>query len=170
MAKKKTSKKATKKKRGRTKGDKNSVQHPATKLTKKIIDEMCAIVAKGNFRQVACQRMGITPGTYRTWTQAGRKQLREFEQGERTYLSMQAQLVIKLDEAEGYIHGQMVEDILNHGSIQARQWYLERRFNKLYTKNPNAHTDDETGETVTIDPIAVLAARLKELKDNDGGS
>lgn len=167
MAKKTSKKKATKKKPGRPKGRKNSKTRIDTKLTEKIIQDLYDIVRRGNFRYVACQRLGITRGTYTNWTQTGRKQLREFEKGERTYLSLPAKLVLKLDEAEGYVHGEMVEDILEQGSIQARQWFLERRFNKLYSRNPNAHTDDETGEEVTIDPIALLAERLKELKNNE---
>lgn len=142
-------------------------QHPTCKLSQKIIDEMCAIVRKGNFRTVARQRLGISTSTYDDWVQSGKRQIREVERGERKNLLLQGKLVLALDEAEGIVHGQMVEDILEHGSIQARQWYLVRRFNKLYSLNPNAHIDDETGRTEKADSGAALLERLLTAKGEE---
>ena len=117
---------------------------------------------------VARQRLGVSVSTYDKWIKSGRKQIREVESGKRKSLLLQGKLLIALDEAEGFVHGQMVEDILEKGSIQARQWYLERRFNKLYSRNPAAHLDDETGKEVKIDATALLAEKLKVLLGHDG--
>jgi len=141
-------------------------QSPACKLTQKILDDFCEIVRQGNFRYVACQRLGISVSMYKNWMESGRRQIRDMEAGERPNLLLQGKLLIGLNEAEGFVHGEMVEDILQSGSISARQWYLERRFNKLYSTNPNAHTDDESGETV--DAVELLRDRLKTiLKGSD---
>jgi len=148
---------------GRPKGSLGKTQHPTCKLSTKIIEDFVAIVEKGNFRSVARQRLGISVSTYDKWISTGRKQIRDFESGRRKHLLLQGKFVLALDEAEGRVHGQMVEDILDKGSIQARQWYLERRFNKLYSRNPAAHIDDETGKEVQVDAAALLAERLKAL-------
>lgn len=152
-----------KQKRGKKKGTLSNKQHPSCKLTAQVIKEFAAEVERGNFRQVARQRLGIPVWTYNSWIAAGKKQLTEYTQGKRKKLLLQGQFVLALDRAEGYVHGQMVEDILEHGSIQARQWYLERRFNKLYSRNPNAHVDDETGEEHKVDGATVLAEKLAQL-------
>lgn len=145
---------------GRPKGSLSEKQHPSCKLTAKLVEDICAVVRKGNFRYVALQRLGISRHTYDQWMTVGRKQIRDYEAGRRRNILMQGKLVLALDEAEGVVHGQMVEDILEHGSIQARQWFLERRFNKLYSRNPNAHIDDESGKEEKVDHAALLLERL----------
>ena len=41
-----------------------------------------------------------------------------------------------------------------------------RRYNKLYSKNPNAHVDDETGEESKVDALEILAEKLRTLLDS----
>lgn len=159
-AKKKGAKKTTKKGTPKKKRDANS---PTCKLSQKLIDEMVAIVEKGNFRTVACQRLGISPNTYRGWQQAGQKQLREVESGIRKEPLLQGKLIIALDRAEGYVHGRMVENVLENGTVRDQQWFLERRFNKLYSRNPNAHRDDETGEDHKLDARQELAEKIQRI-------
>jgi hypothetical protein len=143
------------------------VQAPTCKLTEELIAKMAEIVRKGNFRMVALQRLGISKNTYSKWMEVGRKQIRDVEQGRRKAVLLQGKLVIALDDAEGFVHGRMIEDILKSDNVAARQWYLERRFNKLYSRNPAAHLDDETGETVKIDASALLAEKLAQLVGGD---
>ena len=162
-SKKVTKKKVTKKKTTRKKRGPSLKQNPRCTLTQKIIDDFAAIVEKGNFRTTARQRLGISVFVYDRWIQAGHKQIRDHETGKRPNILLQGKLVKALDAAEGYVHGKMIEDILDSGSIQARQWYLEKRFNKLYSKNPNAHLDDESGQTITTDINEVLAEKLATL-------
>jgi len=46
-------------------------------------------------------------------------------------------------------------------------WFLERRWNKLYSRNPNAVIDDETGETIKRDMVAQLAEKLAQFVEDD---
>ena len=154
-------------KRGRKPGVVNQRQSPTCSLTQAIIDEFTRIVKRGNFRQVARQRLGISVATYDRWISAGKKQIREVEQGKRKQILLQGKFVIAMDAAEGFVHGKMVEDILESGSIQARQWYLERRFNKMYSRSPAAHTDDETGKDIKIDAGELLLDKLKTVLGHD---
>lgn len=157
-----TQKPARKNKGGRPKGSLGKKQHPLCKLTEGVLKQFVEEVRRGNFRTVARQRLGISQSTYDQWMRTGRKQIREYHQGKRSKLLLQGRLVIELDRAEGYIHGQMVQDILEQGSIHARMWYLERRFRKLY--NPHAiATDDETGKEIEVDASSLLADKLKAL-------
>jgi hypothetical protein len=37
----------------------------------------------------------------------------------------------------------------------------------MYTKNPNAKIDDESGETIKIDAASLLAEKLSQLLEED---
>ena len=154
-------------KRGRTLGAVNKRQSPRCILTQKTIDEFAKIVGRGNFRQTARQRLGISVATYDEWIRAGKKQIRDVEKGKRKQILLQGRLCLALDSAEGFVHGKMVEDILESESIPARQWYLERRFSKQYSRNPNAHIDDETGQELKIDAAELLLDKLKTVLGHD---
>lgn len=138
-------------------------------LTDAIVEKACAIVAAGNFRYVAAQRLGVPKGTWQGWLTRGRKELAEYAEGkrERKKLTVKAKLVTELEKAEGECHSRLLQDVLDSNSIQAKQWFLERRYNKLYSTNPNAHIDDETGETETFDAAAILAEKLRQFMGPD---
>ncbi len=63
-------------------------------------------------------------------------------------------------------HQLLLQDVIGSDSVQAKQWFLERRYNKLYSKNPNAHVDDETGEESKVDALEILAEKLRTLLDS----
>jgi len=142
---------------------KRGVDSPTCKLTPKILKDLCDIVRKGTFRYVACQQLGITVVQYGNWMKVGRQQIADFAAGKIPAIAIQGEMVIELDKAEGFVHGKIVQNILESNSIPAMQWYLEKRFNKLYTSNPNVIKDDESGEDVHIDGAAILAERLATL-------
>ena len=127
------------------------------------IKKICRIVEAGNFRYVACQRLGISLNTFSNWIQNGKKDLREFEAGRRDYITTRVLLIEELEKAEGKCHSRLLHDIVSSDNLTAKMWFLERRWNKLYNKNPNAKIDDETGETIKIDATAILADRLSQL-------
>jgi len=124
---------------------------------------MTEIVARGNLRQTACQRLGISKNTYSKWMEAGNRQLRDHEHGRRKTLLLQAKLVVSLREAEARVKEQITENILEGKNLQAQMWFLERRFSKEFSRNPAAHVDDETGEEVRVDAAQLLADRLAQL-------
>lgn len=143
-----------------------TTDNPKCKLTQEIIDDFVKIVAAGNFRQTACRALGIAQWTYDSWMQAGKKQLREVTEGIRDKPLIQGRFVQALNQAEAESHIEILRDVRTSNDIRAKIWYLERRFNKQYSRNPNAHIDDETGKEIEIDPGAAILERLVDaLKD-----
>ena len=128
-------------------------------LTQELVDQLAEIVGKGNFRYVARGRCGIPEKTFENWLSRGRKELRELQAGRRKSVTLKADLVMALDKAENEIHSQIIEDVLASDNLKIKVEYLYRRYGKLYSKNPNAH-DDDTGETVSVDPLELLAEKL----------
>ena len=114
-----------------------------------LVKKLSKIVEAGNFRYVAIRK--------------GKKELRDFESGRRDWVSTRAILVEELEKAEGKCHARILQDIVSSDNLNAKMWFLERRYNKMYTKNPNAKIDDESGETIKIDAASLLAEKLSQL-------
>jgi hypothetical protein len=164
-AKKPAAKKKAIKKKAAPKKKATQMESLNLSLTDDLVREACKIVEAGNFRKVAAQRLGVPMSTWNSWLQRGKKELREFSSGKRTSVTVKASFVRELDKAEGRCHARLLQDVISSDSIQAKQWFLERRYNKLYSKNPNAHIDDETGEESKVDALEILADKLRTLMD-----
>lgn len=134
-------------------------------LTDDLVREACRIVEAGNFRYVAAQRLGVPASTWNSWLHRGKKELREFASGKRDHVTVKATLVRELDKAEARCHQRLLQDVVESDSVQAKQWFLERRYNKLYSRNPNARIDDETGEETKVDALEILADKLRTLME-----
>ena len=124
------------------------------KLTRETIHQAAKIVADGNFRKHAFAAMGVPYHRWHTWIKEGRKELREHFEGKREAkeCTLYSDLVLALEKAEGKCAVGMLHDVTKakneHGNpdVRAREWFLERRYNKLYTRNPNARVDGEESE------------------------
>jgi hypothetical protein len=132
-------------------------------LTEDLVKKACAIVEAGNFRTIAFQRLGISKNTWASWIQRGKKEIREFDAGKRDKLTVKATLVRELDAAEARCHQRLLQDVVDSEDPRVKTWFLERRYGKLYSRNPNAHVDDETGTEVKLDANQVLAEKLGQL-------
>ena len=132
-----------------------------------LVKKLSKIVEAGNFRYVAIQRLGISQNTFADWIRKGKKELRDFEAGRRDWVSTRAILVEELEKAEGKCHARILQDIVSSDNLNAKMWFLERRYNKMYTKNPNAKIDDESGETIKIDAASLLAEKLSQLMEEE---
>lgn len=141
-------------------GKVHETQDARLTLTQEIIDDLAAIVRKGNFRYVARGKLGIPRGTFESWISSGKREHREVQIGKRKNVTLKMRLVTALDIAENDVHAKIIEDVLESDNLKLKMDYLYRRYGKLYAKNPNAH-DDETGETVKIDPLELLADKLR---------
>ncbi len=168
MAKKKTKTKAKAKDPSRAQADpgRKAITKPL-KLTQEIIDQAASIVRMGNFRYVARGRLGISEGTWKTWLSYGRRDLRESENGE-SEMSLQAKFVVALDRAENEALSEIIRDVMLLGSdpasVKIKLEYAYRRHGKLFSRTANG-IDDETGETVRVDPLELLAEKLKPFID-----
>ncbi len=131
-------------------------------LTEEMIGKMAEIVGKGNFRHIAAARLGVPPNTLFSWVFRGKKYLKK---GNRD--AIQARLVLALDEAEAECHIELLEDIREKGDPNLMFKFLKARYNKLYTANPNAHVDDETGGESRVSMLDVLRDRLSTFLEKD---
>jgi len=134
-------------------------------LTEEVIEQLCSIVANGNFRYIARQDVGIPEDTFRAWVKAGRKEIRDYFAGKAEAVTLRAVLVQRLEQVESKVHQDIIRDVLLSENVNAKIWYLERRWNKLYSKNPNTQIDDESGEEIKVDPLELLRDKLKGLLD-----
>jgi len=130
-------------------------------LTDRVIEEAAAIVGAGNFRYVAFQRLGIPVATFQAWIRKGLKARREGVD------NIQAKLVRALDMAEGECHAQLLQDVLSADDPRLKMDFLRARYNKLYSNNPNAHLDDETGEMIKREAAEILAEKLSRFLDGN---
>ncbi len=132
-------------------------------LTEELIEALADIVRAGNFRYIASQRMGVPITTFRQWLVRGRK---ERAAGKET---LQVKLLIALDKAEAECHQTLLQDVLSAegpGAERLKMDFLKARYNKLYSKNPNAHLDDGTMEETKVDALELIADRLRTLMED----
>lgn len=132
-------------------------------LTPEMVKKVCAIVARGNFRYVAFQEVGVQRSTWAAWVTKGRKELREFAEGKRDKLTIKATLVVELDRAEAKAHTRILKDVVESDDPRLKMDFLKARYNKLYSRNPNAHVDDEDGTETQVDALELLADKLRSL-------
>lgn len=135
-------------------------------LTSDKIDRIVEIVERGNFRYVVQQRLGISPRTFSSWVERGKKERLKVEDGEQDP-TVFTELVTRLEEAEAKVHQRLLQDVIEAEDPKCKMWFLERRWNKLYSRNPNAVIDDETGETIKRDMVAQLAEKLAQFVEDD---
>ena len=79
-------------------------QHINLSLTEDIIREACEIVGAGNFRYVAAGRLGIPLKTWNSWVKRGKNELEDYRSGNREELTLKAQFVTELEQAEARCH------------------------------------------------------------------
>lgn len=165
-------------KAGRPKGKTNSPKAAdkayTNRLTRELIHEFCGIVAQGNFRKTACQRLGIPLHIYAKWIQQGRESLDHWNSGAAgqlgrspTAVSLPMEFVLRLDEAEGRMHSNILMDVLQSNSVGAKMWFLERRFRQQYMQDNAKKFDDESGREISVtteeDANDVLLEKLQIL-------
>ena len=129
------------------------------------IDKIAAILDRGNFRYVVQQRLGISPRTFGSWVEKGKRDRLRREAGE-LQDSIYCRFIDRVEDAEAKAHQRLLQDVIEADDPKCKMWFLERRWNKLYSKNPNAVIDDETGETIKRDMVAQLAEKLAQFVED----
>ena len=147
-------------------------KHTTPPITREIVEAAGMLVRSGNFRYVARQSLGLPGNIWENWILRGNREIDNYCAGKRQTVTLYGLFVVELDHAEADVHAKIVRDIMAPDTpINAKLWYLERRYNKLYSRNPNAHIDDESGKTIEIDVEQVLIERLQALiGGGDGGA
>lgn len=131
-------------------------------LTPELVEMLALEVARGNFRRVAAQRCGVATSTLYAWCSRGQKEIRDHLAGTRDALGLCGALVQAIEAAEGHVHGNIIQNILESDDLVSKRWFLEKRFAKQYT-NGGLARDDETDETSKIEGAVVLTEKLRQL-------
>jgi len=137
-------------------------------LTIEIVDDFTAKIRRGNFRYLAAQSIGFDHRQIYRWLKIGqnydedhpdsRPDREAFDQADHEYKCWH--LYVETIKAEGLMHDQAMMDILMSDNAAIKMRFLERRFNRLYSNNPNAWVDDSDGSVTKIDGSTVLAERI----------
>lgn len=123
-----------------------------------LIDEVCQSTDRGNFRYVAFHRAGVSQRLWRYWVERGRKSRRKREDGRlKGKQSLEEHLLERLEQSEGEMHAECIEDVLDSDDARLKMEFLKLRFNKVYN---GKQYDDETGEETKVDAKALLLERL----------
>ena len=133
-----------------------------TKLTKELCDEICELVAKGNYIERVCNAVGITSSTYNMWKKRGKK-------GEEPYASFYER--VTQSEAKGEIkHFGIIDDLAESGNWLCSAWILERKYPQRYGKreNLNLNTDkDFKIEIASVESPHLMGYEEKKLLEKD---
>jgi len=141
---------------------------PKTFLTDELVIDFCRIVAAGNFRYTAAQRLGIPYHTIKSWMARAKKETEAFREGDEP--SVFVHLYMTVQAAEAHLQQALVQDVAVNGDLKSKIWFLEHRWNKLFSKNPNVILDDDEMEVQRVDPVALLGDKLREIMAlKDGG-
>lgn len=133
---------------------------PKTFLTDELVIDFCRIVAAGNYRYTAAQRLGIPYHTIKGWMARAKKETEAYREGDEPSVFVHLYMTVQASEANMKIA--LVQDVAT-GSNDDKRWFLERRWNKEFTKNASVVLDDEEMEIQRVDPVALLADKLREL-------
>jgi transposase len=141
-----------------------------SKLTRDLIDRVCDVVARGNFRKTAFAMHGVPLNTWKHWVTVGRciaagQKVPGTSKPSEEHMELCAELSHRLDYVEANVEVEAVADILaqSKSDWKAAAWYLERRHNKKFSRNPVAHWDDEEAMEIKIDAKELLRDRLERL-------
>lgn len=134
---------------------------PSSELTDELIRDACAIIRDGNFRTIAFARLGIPTYTWSSWVKRGNHELKDVAAGRKkeSDLTLKAKMCLELNAAEAECHEELLLDVLSNGSPELKMKFLQRRYGKLYSNNPNA-IEDESGEEVQRSAVDILAEKL----------
>lgn len=98
-------------------------------LTKPIRDEICSLVAQGNFLLSACRQVGVAPALVKKWLTFG-----ELRPG-----SIFEDFLLDLQAAEAYAEDQALQRIQEAGKDTkywaAAAWFLERKYPERWGNN-----------------------------------
>lgn len=101
-----------------------------TILTKDLIERICKSIREGNYKNVACQAVGIGESTFYSWLAKG--------EANKAGLYVEFVEAIKKAEAEAeQAHVGVIKDAANSGTWQASAWYLERKHPERWAKRDN---------------------------------
>lgn len=134
-------------------------------LNKELIENFYLCIRKGNYKQTACKKLGITEGAFFKWWKIGKDCTKRLEKGETLtdYEEHCVLLVKKCNQALGEATEQMVCDIVRCEDPKVKLQFLKYTQPKLFSGQ--YVVDEDTGETQERDPLSIMEERLSQLVD-----
>lgn len=145
--------------------DRKPVGRGAVRLTEELVHEFAEQIRRGNFMFVAASRLGFTKSQIYNWRNRGAKEIEQLEQGKIETVTLCAVFTAEADRASGDLHDRLIVDVLSCDDPKVKLEFLKRRWAKIYSANPNASEDPDTGETSDIDVAGMIAEKLAALRD-----
>ena len=100
-----------------------------TKLTKEIIEKVCAAIYAGNYAKIAAQLSGISESTYYAW-------LAEAEKEDCDPLFLEFSESIERAEAAAEVEAvALIRQSAKNGNAKDAQWLLERKHGERWGRN-----------------------------------
>lgn len=114
------------------------------KLTKKLIEELCTYLARGNYIDVSIRAVGASPESFYKWMRKGKEK----------EVGLEWELVQEVEKAQSIAEKNMVEEI-----TKAAEGITTTKIKKLYDANGNVV--EETQETTVKKDWRAAAWRLE---------
>lgn len=140
-----------------------------SKLTRKLIEQVCATIRKGNYRQTAFGAHNVLRRTAYEWIRTGNDLLDGKIPEDRitAHQRLCAELAQELEKAEAEAQSNIIADVLAPGtSPEVKLKFLSRRWNREFNNNPNAYRDvgtEDPANAMNVDARETLEALLKNL-------
>lgn len=140
------------------------------KLTEAIITAMCEIVKIGNFRKVAAASVGMPTRSMYTCLKRGQEENEKILAGDQdAKATIDGDFAIRFAQAEAEAESTMVKSITSCDNPAIQLAFLRCRHGVRYNNNPNAHLDDETGNSERKDLMSSVLERLACFIPKDDG-
>ena len=130
----------------------------------KMLEKIVEIIRGGNFKYVAAQCCGIHRNTLTHWMDKGKEHVRMIEEGVEGGDTLFAELALRVEEAEGEAHAEILGRVLTYdgpGAAAVQLKFLTHRHQKLY-QNSSTRIDDDTGKEEKTDAAALLTEALRQ--------
>jgi hypothetical protein len=136
-------------------------------LTEDIIKNAARLARYGNFKQDIRASLKIPKGTWTSWMQRGKKELKEQSAGLRDKVSLKAKLVLELEAAETEAKNGIFKEIIESDDLDLKFKFITKRFARQFN-DISTYIDDETGEEKETNTSALdlIASKLINFLDD----
>ena len=134
-----------------------------TKLTTKLIEKVAAKLLLGNYRMTAFAMVDVPRRTWQEWIQKGKAVRDETKEDPDAHHLLCAELVMQVERSEALALSKIIGDVATSDDDRVKMTFLERRYNKMFSRNPNAVIDEEAGEESELVPRDILAAKIADI-------
>lgn len=113
---------------------------PPKKLDRKVIDQLCVVLAKGVYVETAAAFVGIHKDTFYDWLKRGRRDIKAAKRSIHRELVEAVEVALAKFEVDG------IDRLASEEQWQATAWRLERRFPDKYGRRSRVDHGNADGK------------------------